>query len=143
MGRAGRSAVIWASPGPSFPSHDATWQPPPPLRSGSILRGWPWWPGWAFLQKHQRGTSKGVGSRAEKTQNAWPGQRAAGQTDGRRRCMWFLRAGLHLSHVDKRLPAGIEPGEPTGEQRGEEAACLEIIAWVCIVLGKTWSLGLW
>lgn len=22
-------------------------------------------------------------------------------------------------------------------------ACLETIAWVCIVLGKTWSLGLW
>lgn len=46
------------------------------------------------------------------------------------------------SHVDKRLPVGIEPGGARREQRGEDAACLEIIAWVCIVLGKTGSLGL-
>ena len=45
-------------------------------------------------------------------------------------------------HVNKRLPAGIEWGEPAGEQRAEGAACLEIIVRVCIVLGKARNLGL-
>lgn len=57
--------------------------------------------------------------------------------------MWFLRARLCAHMWTNACQRASSRGEPAGEQRGEEAACLEIIAWVCIVLGKIWSLGLW
>lgn len=46
------------------------------LGSGGILQGRPCWPGWAFLQKHQLGRSKGAGGEQR-------GDRTCGQGKGR------------------------------------------------------------
>ena len=123
--------------------------PRPPLGAPATSEVWKHPPGVALMAwlglsaEASAGDEQGGGAQSREDTERMA-RAAGGGADGRQTQVHVVPAGWAVcSHVDKHLPAGIEPGEPAGEQRGEEAACLETIAWVCIVLGKTWSLGLW